>query len=339
MAKLSSKNSFQTFWDNVAGIYDSFVLSNVSPSNIKDLELIEDDFFVHVLNEHVSCDKKTVFIEIGSGTGRYLLKSLEKIFVNQQYDQFLSKIVGIDFSLNMIEKSIDKIVNLIPKIAEKLEIDVATVEKWIRAKVMLINADVAWPYLSVEGDALPLVGIMFGTLGNIPQSDHEAVLFHVKNLIDQEGVGIITVFNAEQQQIGKEVYKQLENIVGANLTWNESTKTFSTSDCGFYSHWFEPTQFIELLTKWFNIQEMNKIAKQGIVTKINTPPIKNKTLPVRSGHPVEIFLLCPICSNKLTMLPAKKRLITCQHCSSKFPIKNIQGFKVPILLKETKSSE
>ncbi|MDR2203796.1 MAG: hypothetical protein LBE76_05820 [Nitrososphaerota archaeon] len=119
------------------------------------------------------------------------------------------------------------------------------------------------------------------------------------------------------------------------MKWDATTKTFSTSDGGFYSHWFGKDQFVELLTRWFSIMDMKEVGKQGMITRINANNRKNGNVFIRSNQPPQIFLLCPICSSKL--IPnTDKRLIVCQCCSNRFPINDIQGFKVPILLTESR---
>jgi SAM-dependent methyltransferase/uncharacterized protein YbaR (Trm112 family) len=332
-----SKDRFLTFWNKVAKDYDEFVLSKDSPPEVRALEEAEDKFFDLILREHICSQKKTVFVEIGSGTGRYLTRCLEKVFADRAYNQFLSYIIGVDFSVKMIEKSIQNICSFLPKFAEIMKVDLPVAERRLKDRLLFINADAARPYLSVEGGALTLVGVMFGTLGNIPQTDHDAVLSRIKHLIDHGGEGIITVFNAREADIGQTTYRELDRLVGVDLNWDESTSTFSTSDKGFYSHWFDETTLIELLNrKKFNVIEIREIAKRGIGVRISTNSGRIRILGIRNKKPGGILLVCPICSSRLSPLPlpVEKRLIVCPHCSTRYPIKEIQGFDVPILFGE-----
>ncbi len=322
------------FWNMAAENYDEYVLGLSSPTEIRELEICEDKFFDLVLREHINSQKKTIFIEVGSGTGRYLLRCLNKIFTQKNYQQFLLYIVGVDFSIGMIEKSIQNITDYLPKLAKIADIDIQKAKRKLSERLLLVNADATGPFLSLEGDALSIVGMMFGTLGNIHEENIEAVLSRIRSLVDHGGEGIVTVFNKKEANIGRATYNEMQQLVGTDLCYNEDTGTFRTSDKGFYSHWFEEASFKELLARnRFDVIEERKIAKRGIGARFSTTVGKKRLFRAYKTHPA-LFLLCPICSNKLLQLPVTSWRISCPNCFSKFPVREINGFKVPVLLAE-----
>jgi len=328
------KNKSLVFWDLISSSYDEYVLGKNAPREIRVLEEAEDTFFDLVLKEHIEGQKRTVFLELGSGTGRYLLRSLNNVFTYDHYNRFLAHIIGIDFSLKMIEKSITNIENHVPRLAEIMEVDQPTARRRVQERLSFVNADVRKHYLSVEGDVLTLVGLMFGTLGNIPMSHHDAVLSRIKTLIDHGGECIITVFNAEAHKIGQSTYGDLKGLVGHKLEWNSRTKTFTTLDRNFYSHWFNEGELDDLLRRngFGEILESRSIGERGISVRISTPRGMNKILKF-SGKKAEIFLLCPDCSQKLCPIPIpRRRSVKCHGCSARYMIKDIHGFRVPVLV-------
>jgi len=306
-----------------------------TPEEMRIFNESEDKFFDVALRNVVVFKKKTVFVEIGSGTGRYLVRCLKKTFTDRTYSTYLSWIVGVDFSLKMIERSVEKIVNSIPEFAASAGVDQRMVEKELIERVTLINADATRPFLQVEGDVLTLVGIMFGTLGNLTPESREAVLHSMRKLIDHGGEGIITVFDAEDRNIGQLTYEAIKNLVGRELRWDESAGAFVTQDKGFYSHWFKEEEFIDLLKKsrFTEILERGRIGERGIAVRISTPRGREAIVKAYRGQ-ARLLLQCPRCSQNLCNLPLPDRWsLRCDTCSTKYQIARKGVFRIPILVK------
>lgn len=298
---------------------------------------MEDAYLYLALKDVLLAQKSTVLVEAGCGTGRFLLRSLEKTLMDELYVSHLHHIVGVDFSMKMIERSIDNIAKYIPHLVTASRIDEATAQRTARDRILFINADFTKPFLRVEGDALTVVGMMFGTLGNIPPQHRQLALHVISGLIERGGEAILTVFDAEFNEVGLESYREIKNLVGERLKWEEPTKTFVTLDKGFYSHWFQENEFLDLLqkSKFTEILEETRFGKRGIAVRATTRGGKQGILGIKQRGRAKLWLQCPNgCPEALSLLypSPRERSLSCKRCSSRFEIIDVNGFRIPVLL-------
>jgi SAM-dependent methyltransferase len=329
------------FWDSAAKkYYDNFILTNGSPYEIKRLLETEDRFINESLTQIFSNDDDVVFIEIGSGTGRYLRLLGRKALTDNKYQKHLRHIIGIDFSKSMIETSIRNIIHskknigskILPLVAElktTTNLSLQTITDGLKQKIQLIHADVTKPFLEVTGVKI-VVGIMFGTLGNIP--NQEAVLNHIKELVDENGEIIITIFNSEAVDVGFKTYRELAEKGFSSLSqikFSGDTNAF-TSDTGFYSRWFSSKDLKDLLEKIFHARvNIIPIASQGMLATLTIYPRS-----IKKESEIGLRILCPECGSALMNLPTTLSKISCKKCLKSYTIFHINGFHVPSLFSD-----
>lgn len=295
------------FWENAAkGIYDRCVLGKYAPALLRSFLKEEDRRLTEVLEAYVKKRKDVVFLEIGSGTGRYLRYFGRKILEKNDFNQHLKYVIGVDFSESMIRTSIDNlvrsrnvgntnVVSLADELASKLKLPVKAVKEKLTSRVILINADATKPFLQIpEGNVV--VGIMFGTLGNISRDKRDFVLQNIHHNI-VNGEVVITLFNRKKMEVGWKIYRELAKAGFDLLTPLITHKAEFTTCRGFYSQWFTMNEFEQLLKKNFKDYDF-KITpfKHGLFGKVR--------LKESSPHSkFTLNLLCPKCGNTLTKLP------------------------------------
>ena len=93
--KDSRKMSTISFWDNAAtGLYDKFVLGSDAPYDIRRLIAQEDQIVKEVIEGYIANGGNVVFVEIGSGTGRYVNLLSRQILLDKDYRRCLKYVVG-----------------------------------------------------------------------------------------------------------------------------------------------------------------------------------------------------------------------------------------------------
>ena len=336
--------SILDFWDNAAdGVYDKFVLGTDAPYEIRRLLAQEDSELIGVIESYLVKGHNVVFVEIGSGTGRYMRLFGKLIFTNELYKKHLRYIIGIDFSRHMIETSARALVSsttvgknkILPLIAELKTMTGLTSKDilgTLSKRVQLLHADATKPFLEAS-NAKIVVGIMFGTLGNIP--DAASVISNVKSLVHNEGIVVVTVFNSEAIDVGFKAYSELTKRGFTNLAplrWDPVNSVF-TSDLGFYSRWFSFQEFKTLIEKNLETKaEIIPLASQGMLAKaiLSSVPKVSQSLATQHQNPT-LKVLCPTCGNAIGIVPVSDKKLLCDTCGHDYAVITINHLHVPSL--------
>jgi len=342
------------FWDRVASIYDERVILHPPPM-MHEYELWEDEQLDLIMWGMI--ENKTIFLEIGSGTGRYLTRYGKQMLEKPEFSANLLAIVGIDFSEEMIRKSI-------------INLKAAHLEKLIGRRIFLVRADATNPPISFKKPGLnaiqKIVAIMFGTIGNIKKGRQNLLRYLCSNLLNTNGIGVISFFNRHALTAkggGLEDYSLIPEIVGTPLQWNPKNGIVTTGK-KFFTEWFEYETFakqiesvnLEIIQrlegpgpkvpKVFRLPLWSKVPRGYIVTvapkncslreTVNRIS-KNEKISISPEKLFQKMLVCPKCrpENSDTLV-FKSTEISCRQCGTRFPIKSINGVRVPDFLKTKK---
>lgn len=317
------------FWKAVAERdYDLYVLGEKKPDEIRQFLKEEDESLETLLYNYVGNKLDTVFVEIGSGTGRYFQYFGKKIITDKLYREHLKFIVGIDFCKNMIRKSIENLSQLANELAQETNRSIESIKEELSQRIIPIQGDATRPFLRVSGGKV-VVGIMFGTLGNI--REREKVLKSAARILGNDGKIIISVFNNEFMDIGFNVYRSLaqEGFVSlSNL--NSKNSDFTAPTTGFYSHWFSHKEFKELLERHFRKKpDIIPFRKRGLLA-VAQPRISRRGKKLPKG--ISLRILCPNCNNNMgILLPLKVPEIYCHQCKRKYVVEKLNGFYFPVI--------
>jgi len=325
------------FWNEAAkGVYDTCVLGARAPKKVKDFIVEEDKRITRVLESYVKRGKEVVFVEIGSGTGRYLKLFGKKILTDKSFSRNLKYIVGIDFSEAMIKTSIENLVHsreignvtirsLVDELAPEMNISTKTMKKKLSSRVILVNGDITTkPFLRIAGINV-VVGVLFGTLGNISPRKRGLALRNMRT-ISTDPEFLITVFDHKKMQVGWEIYRELSNAGFYLLKPMVTHNSEFTTTKGFYSEWFTEETFKSLLNKNFAHDESEVIPfKHGLFGRVK----------VKGNAPLGEFtmdLVCVKCGGVLSRLPLPAvKSLKCSSCSSSYKVVKYLGFQYPII--------
>jgi len=328
------------FWDRAAkGIYDEYVLGKSAPKQIKDFILEEDRRINLLLEDYVKKGKKVVFVEIGSGTGRYLRFFGKKIFTDKDFSRNLKYIIGVDFSEVMIRTSIENLVRS-RKIGERLSVSLADelvrilkiprkrVVEQLSRRIMLVNGDVtAKPLVRVEGSDV-VTGVMFGTLGNIAAGKRDIALRNISAISTSEEV-FITVFDRHKMQTGWRIYRDL-SMAGFSLLRPLVTHNSEfTTPKGFYSQWFRKKDFNSLLENSFDGNKIRIFSyRHGLFARIKV----KKRISVGA---LAVYLGCQKCGEVLSRVPLPSVTpVKCNSCGSSYEVREHFGFRYPVMMEK-----
>lgn len=338
-----------SFWDEAAnGVYDRLVLGSEAPPDIKRLLMQEDQILIRTLDRYTHSRENVVFIEVGSGTGRYMKLLGKRVILDELYSHHLKYIVGIDFSERMIRTSINNLSHpktvegeMMPsfsrEVCSETGLEPSQIAKILRERMLFVNADATRPFLRSSINAV--VGIMFGTLGNVPE--HSQLLKNSARVFQNKGKLIITVFNREVKEVGLKGYEELvekgfKSL--APLRWDKRLSAF-TSVAGFYSRWFSYREFRELLEKHaFGTTNVIPIATQGLLAIVDMEREMADNQSSKNRIQDSLDLLCPSCGDIIAPLPSKAHNMSCRMCGTQYTGETIDGFYVARLVKPKSTS-
>ena len=332
------------FWEKSPMNYYVHVMTEHAPKEICDYLQKEDDLLLDFLDGLVKEKEDFIFLEIGSGTGRYVNLLAERMMKNPSYDEHLKFVLGIDFSLNMIKTNIDllcssesKFMNIsnnnkkieIPSILKNIFHNDVKIKNKLNQRIFFINGDASLPFLRVKGIKV-VIATMFGTLGNI-RYRRKSFIKEISKLSD-DIIHIVTGFDKTKCEIGSKRYHELANHGFDELQKiNLYDRTDFSSSEGFYSHWFSEKEFCDLVSlNGFKLVKNGNILDRGFygITKLSKSKLskifsshsKELTLLSSSGDPLIILPLENL--NKIPKIP--KHLKTIQY----------RNFTIPILLEK-----
>ena len=253
--------------DKMALGYRRYVVDplDLAPSSAIFYERYEDLLLRDIIGKNIARSKEdgvgVVFIEVGSGPGRYLIQYGGKIesdrhackkyrahtdigrfyTYDKEYSDNLKLIIGIDFSEEMIN----------------------SVFQWIREnglekllyedRIIIINAIAQ--HLSLSFDSTPykdshkVVTCAFQTLGNqLDRSLQVKMLRKMKEFAEPHGTIFVSVFNKNVfMEFLPKYYKKIEPSIGPIISSekNHEKATLKTR-WGVYSRWFDENELRDL---------------------------------------------------------------------------------------------
>jgi hypothetical protein len=247
----------QEYWKRVSEEYDDAfsIHSDLHEPGSIAYEEFEDTQIEEIMEMLVSSGP-TVFVEIGSGTGRYVHKygckmcksSKEGIGFNfdPRYDKNLKLIIGIDCSFPMIKKSLNR-----------LRVAGLAGELWNR--ILLINAYGEESFLDLNSlrkfrDSQKVVCCVFNTLGNVePYNRRLMILRNMRKLALPNGIVIVSVFTAEtdkdfqEESVSYYTHPSVKRLIRPRSMLSFISRTVRTDD--FVSHWFKRSEIESLMRK------------------------------------------------------------------------------------------
>lgn len=240
------------------------------------IERYEDLCIDNVLNSYLKKNMKVVFIEVGVGTGRYLIrygsrilnssisserrhylplrrsrksrvawqyrkdKALNRYYsFDEDYNKNLQLLVGIDYQEGMIRKCKENLrdMKLHSLIGERIMLLVGSAQ----------YLDLAFDQIDRFRDSFKVVTCVFQTLGNQTEKSQILLLKTLKRLASPKGKIFVSVFNKQKFfDFGLNVfYKEVAPTVGRisnELPAVEMRKKgILLTDRGVYSQWFSET--------------------------------------------------------------------------------------------------
>lgn len=217
---LPTARELKKFWKGASqeDAYEYLVDGPDALQEIRQFHEMEEDRLMNLLQKHVAKREKIVFIEIGCGPGRVIRKVAQRVFENPEtWGKCIALIIGIDFELSMIKKAISSLIvrrrqirNWVTEgaayhLSKVLNQPTRKIKETLRNRLVFINADADanFPPIHTSGFT-PVLALMFGTLGNMPNFDK--VLANISKLIEPSGEAIIVVFDKYKKEKGQERY-------------------------------------------------------------------------------------------------------------------------------------
>lgn len=267
----------------VRSYHENVVDQFTSARGAREMERYEDLFIDNVLNGLVKHEQqKTIFLEMGVGTGRYVTRYCARITNNQgnvkkrfthqaihsrgsracedyredpvleryysydeDYDENLQLLIGIDFEEGMIRKCIDvlKAKRLGYLLGRRLLLFVAP------GQYFNMSLGDAPEYR----DSFKVVTCLFQTLGNQHKSQQIDLLKTMKRLAYPHGKVIISVFNSVKfKEFGlnrfykDDVWPTVGNIREDPEALKYRSENILLTDRGVYSKWFNKHELQDL---------------------------------------------------------------------------------------------
>jgi len=259
------------------------------------IERYEDLYIDGVMDKHIKIAKeKTIFIEMGVGTGRYLIRygartinsemekerkyphvplqrylkskvckvyrkdpTLNRYYsYDKDYDYNLQLIVGIDFQKSMIDKCV--------KILKELKLN-----QLIGRRILLLIGAAQYFNLALDQaeeykNSFKVVTCAFQTLGNQPKDLQIDLLKTLKMLASPKGKIIVSVFNRERffdfginSFYRRDVAPTVGNVREDKEAIRLRDEGILTTDRGVYSKWF----YEEELEKLFEAAGLDATVK------------------------------------------------------------------------------
>jgi len=336
------------FWNHIAPNYDEAIL-HTPPPIMREYESWEDQQLDSILS--CALEKPTVFLELGCGTGRYLMRYGKLVDEDPCFNDKLLAIVGLDFSEQMIRTSIRNL-------------KLAHLEKLIGKRIFLVRADATKPPINMKkasfNNLQKVVTIMFGTIGNIKRGRKRLLRYLSSNLLNINGIGVISFFNRDALTAkggGLDEYSLIPEIVGNRLEWNPDSGVVK-SERKFFTEWFRYDDFARMIEA-SNLEIIQKLEGPGPkIPKTSRVPLWikvprgymvlaaskhfysgqevkktseiGKTPPGSQSRVFHEMLRCPEC--RTDDIDIRSSEILCQKCGARFPIRNIEGVRVPDFL-------
>lgn len=347
------KRRQKAFWRGATqqDMYEYLVDGPSALDEIRNFHDVEERALVELLRKYVERKEKVAFIEIGCGPGRVVRKICHLILENPTtWGECIEYVVGVDFEIRMIQRAIGNLVSGEPRtrrewakyslaleLAKSKKENLKKIRDDLRSRVLFINTDAGHPFLRCEA-ITPIVALMFGTLGNMPQTD--LVLRRVSDICWPRGEAMVVGFNRENHAVGMERYMRLAQQGFRPLEkteWKEEDGIgVFRSPGGFYSRWFSRSEFRRSLQrqfeKGFELTSLDTIGFYSIVKPKATLRRFVGRLPMRNGQHPPLHLLCPKCGDCLQSLPlTDQKLIMCKRNRHQFYVRQELGFSIPVL--------
>jgi SAM-dependent methyltransferase len=261
-------------WKIKARFYDKLV-TDTRNKMLKNFIINEEKKLEDTLNNVIgvkTLNKPISLIEIGCGTGRTLFTYITK----EKIWEHLIYLIGLDNSAAMFEISVRKLEDIKESFvfrSKRKEID----QKYIFLLMDVLDMNKYFKNGNIDVEALEKVGIndfvqklnvvkynnsvkvvcsLLNTLGviigpNGVEKAAEARQIALNNMVTVAGRGgkvIISVFSSESF-ISKapKLYKSIEKLTGKFDRNSFQTESFEFRTKGYYSHWFEKREIIDMM--------------------------------------------------------------------------------------------
>ncbi|MFA4849861.1 MAG: methyltransferase domain-containing protein [Methanoregula sp.] len=278
---VSDQDNILTFsqerWDIISEKYDKCI-SLTNNEIVKEYQNLEELSLLELVDKYLeNSDPRDIsLIEIGSGTGRFLQKfllDLQKHESNKKLRK-IRKIIGVDFSTKMIEKSKKKIK------------ENNSLNSLIKNKVFFINEDAKnIDFEKFENNkcnirsSRNIVFCMLNTLGIVLPEDRDAIIKKMLEISKNDGSVFISLYSSDAWIHARPIYSAMTDITGP----------IDENAFDDIKHEFQTTQYY---TKWFSDQDITEIIERN---KSSITPKFSKVIELGSiGRVIQIF------SNKLT---------------------------------------
>jgi len=252
-----------SIWDQVASDFDEFVTrSNISA--LADYITNEKLYLDNVIRE---CEEKSIsLVEIGSGTGRLLIRYLQPAAIEEEYkdhgnDPSVAKSVAEKVRLVVGVESSEKMIDETHRNLEK-----ANLKRLADQRLFLFKARSEYLHYFISQDldtkeciALRKSGFwedkrivcaMLNTLGIMNRKTRKCSIKEMKEIAGENGIIVISVFDGSRFAEGVEkIYFPLSKFVGdfrPEINIDYEKRVFTTAK-GYYSHWFEENELEDLL--------------------------------------------------------------------------------------------
>lgn len=248
--------------DNMAPKYRNFVVDSTeaAPLSAYMYERYEDLFLRDLLEKQMKeLMREIVFIEVGSGPGRYLVQfgarmtkredaclryrihpELKPFYLyDRTYEEKMRMIIGIDFSQKMIESALEWLETT--KLNHLLDSD--TILQIIAAAQHLVldfrNTDYQ--------DTYKIVTCMFQTIGNQMSKELQIQLLKkMKEFAQPKGTVVLSVFNKSVfDHYIEPYYQMIKDSIGELSNVDKKEKTITT-EYGVYSRWLDEEEIFYL---------------------------------------------------------------------------------------------
>jgi uncharacterized protein YbaR (Trm112 family) len=226
------------------------------------IERYEDLCIDNVLNSYLKKGMKVVFIEMGVGTGRYLIRFGSRILnssishksrvawqyrkdrtlnryysFDEDYDKNLQLLVGIDYQEGMIRKCKENLRGM-------------KLRSLIGERIMLLVGSAQYLHLAFDQidrfrDSFKVVTCVFQTLGNQTEASQILLLKTLKGLATPRGKIFVSVFNKQRfSDFGLGAFYKYEVAPTVGRIRDDAPalkmrkKGILLTDRGVYSQWF-----------------------------------------------------------------------------------------------------
>jgi len=258
--------NFYKNWDDLSIKYDRYVTQSKNVL-LRSFIKREKRYLLSLIDENLQ-KKDVIVVEIGSGTGRLLFEIAEDES-KKESPYRVRYLIGVDVSPMMTKMAKKKHQDFIgdKELSESWENKI----KFCCENAILLNESIKQKKLNFNNATIIVVCVL-NTLGIIDPNERSQVVQQMIKLVGTDGKLFISVFNAESfKKNAFVIYKPMTDMIGPideRQIFDENSPDVK-SQSGYYSHWFNETEIINLITD--SLKKTNTTGKQ--LTHVNVSDI------------------------------------------------------------------